>query len=107
MPSAASNASPTSSAQGVSWRLDDLYQSIDDPKIERDLALALSQGRAFEKTCRGKVAALPSKDAQALREAIALLEELYELMDMPAVHASLVHAARTDDPRHGALLSRT
>jgi oligoendopeptidase F len=28
-------------------------------------------------------------------------------MDRSAVYASLVHAAKTDDPRHGALLSRT
>jgi oligoendopeptidase F len=28
-------------------------------------------------------------------------------MDRPAVFASLVHAARTDDPKHGALLTRT
>src|SRR5437660_2442967 len=28
-------------------------------------------------------------------------------MDKPAVYAMLVHSAKTDDPRHGALLSRT
>src|SRR5216684_1258574 len=35
------------------------------------------------------------------------LDGLYEQMDKPAVYASLVHAAKTDDPRHGALLART
>src|SRR6266536_1333477 len=28
-------------------------------------------------------------------------------MDRPLIYASLLHAAQTDDPRHGALLSRT
>ena len=28
-------------------------------------------------------------------------------MDRPSVYAGLLHAAKTDDPRHGALLART
>ena len=39
-------------------------------------------------------------------EALKELESLYEQMDRPAVYAGLVHAARTDDPKHGALLAR-
>ena len=35
------------------------------------------------------------------------LEGLSEQMDRPAVYAGLLHAAKTDDPRHGALLART
>ena len=42
-----------------------------------------------------------------LRAALSELETLYEQMDRPLVYASLLHAAQTDDPRHGALLSRT
>src|SRR5437870_727499 len=35
------------------------------------------------------------------------LEGLSEQMDKPLIYASLVHAAKTDDPRRGALLSHT
>ena len=35
------------------------------------------------------------------------LESLSELMDRSAIYASLVHAAKTDEPRHGALLAFT
>src|SRR5262249_54151331 len=42
-----------------------------------------------------------------LLAALHELEGLYEQMDRPAVYASLVHAAKTDDPKRGALLART
>jgi oligoendopeptidase F len=35
------------------------------------------------------------------------METLSELMDRPLIYASLVHAAKSDDPHHGAILSRT
>ena len=98
---------PTSSATGIAWNLHDLYQSIDDPKIDQDLAAALARAQAFETSYRGKIAELNDGAAATLMTAVAELESLFELMDKPAVYASLVHAARTDDPRHGALLSKT
>src|SRR5207237_5166301 len=54
---------------------------------------------------RINVAGGPS--AELLLAAVKELESVFEQMDKPAVYASLVHAAKTDDPRHGALLSRT
>ena len=45
--------------------------------------------------------------AEALATALRELEGLYEQMDKPLVYAHLLHAARTDDPRHGALLAHT
>src|SRR3954451_21104952 len=95
---------PSSSADGVAWDLSDLYHGLDDPAIVRDLDTALGRAQRFETTYRGKVAA-PTVDvlAAAMRE----LESLYEQMDRSSVYAGLVHAAKTDDPAHGALLSRT
>ncbi len=98
---------PTNSAAGIAWDLRDLYADVADVRIEQDLAAALERAQAFEKAYRGKVAALDAGGAALMRTAMEELESLYELMDKPAVYASLVHAARTDDPRHGALLSRT
>jgi oligoendopeptidase F len=42
-----------------------------------------------------------------LLNAVVELESLYEQMDRPLVYAMLLHSGKTDDPKHGALLSRT
>jgi oligoendopeptidase F len=98
---------PTSSADGVSWDLSDLYQGVDDPAIASDLDSALKRAQAFEAAYRGKIQIDGGPDGDLLRTALAELESLSEQMDRPAVYASLVHAAKTDDPRHGALVART
>jgi oligoendopeptidase F len=99
--------SKPASAEGVAWDLRDLYQGIDDPAIEQDLAKALELAQAFEKSYRGRIVGLQAGQADLLWTAVRELEELSEQMDKPAIYASLVHAARTDEPRHGALLART
>jgi oligoendopeptidase F len=98
---------PTSSAAGIAWNLDDLYRGLDDARLDLDLAEALKRAQAFERMHRGKIAALTPASHEHLRAAVAELESIYEQMDRPLAYASLVHAARTDDPRHGALLSKT
>jgi oligoendopeptidase F len=98
---------PASSASGIAWDLKDLYRDVADPHIDRDLEAALAQAQAFEKAYRGKIAGLEGSEAAFLREAVQELERLYELMDKAAVYASLIHAAKSDEPRHGALLSKT
>lgn len=98
---------PASSAAGVAWNLGDLYKGVDDPTIDADLAQALKRAQAFEAKYRGKIETLTAGAAGLLREALVELEGMSEQMDRPAVYAGLVHAAKTDDPRHGALLSRT
>jgi oligoendopeptidase F len=98
---------PTSSADGVAWDLGDLYQGPDDPGIDRDLEGAQRRAEAFEAAYRGKIDVPGGPPAEVLRAALVELEGLYEQMDRPAVYAGLLHAAKTDDPRRGALLSRT
>jgi oligoendopeptidase F len=93
------------SAAGVAWDLTDLYDSPDDPCLNQDLDEALRRAQSFEKTYRGKIADGPSADV--LLAAVQELEGLAEQMDKPLIYAHLVHAARTDDPKHGALMSRT
>jgi oligoendopeptidase F len=100
-------ARPTSSADGVAWDLRDLYAGVDDPAIDRDLDAAATRAAAFESAYRGKIDAPGGPSADLLASAMRELESLAEQMDRPIIYASLVHAARTDDPRHGALLART
>ncbi len=104
---AVQNAPPRSSADRVAWNLADLYAGVDDPAINRDLETALKRARAFESTYRGKIDVSGGPAADALLAAVRELEGLSEQMDRPIIYASLVHAAKTDDPKHGALLART
>src|SRR4051794_41839666 len=96
----------TRSAEGVAWDLSDLYEGPDDPRIARDLDGALERARAFEAAYRGKILADGGPSAELLLAAIAEFEALSEQMDRPSVFAGLLHAAKTDDPRRGALLTR-
>ena len=108
MAAAANDASthlPSSSADGISWDLGDLYSGIDDPQLASDLDQALRRARAFEAAYRGKIESGPT--ARLLETSLAELEGLSEQMDRPAVYAGLLHASKTDDPRHGALLAQT
>jgi len=98
---------PTSSADGITWELGDLYNGVDDPRITRDLDEALQRAQAFEAAYRGTINVPGGPTAELLLKAVAELESLSEQMDRPAVYAGLVHAAKTDEPKHGALLSRT
>src|SRR5262249_533078 len=100
-------ARPTSSADGVAWNLGDLYAGLDDPQITHDLETALRRGEAFEAAYRGKIDVPGGPPEDVLLAAVREMESLSEQMDKPAIYASLVHAAKTDDPRHGALLMRT
>ncbi len=97
----------TSSADGVAWDLGDLYQDLDDPQIARDLESALRRAQAFEAAYRGKVNVPGGPPPELVLGALRELEGLSEQMDRPAVYAGLLHAAKTDDPRRGALLTRT
>src|SRR5262245_31386275 len=102
-----SAAPAASSAAGVVWNLADLYAGLDDPRLLEDLAQAKARAQAFEANCRGKIATLTASQAGWLRDALAELENLSEQMDKPLVYAMLVHSAKTDEPRHGALLAKT
>ena len=98
---------PTSSASCVTWDLRVLYASVDDPGITRDLDEALHRAQAFEAAYRGKIDVPAGPSPELLKKALDELESLYEQMDKSAVYAGLVHAAKTDDPKRGALVSRT
>src|SRR5262245_21848750 len=98
---------PVSSADSVAWDLGDLYSAIDDPVIKRDLQSALERAQAFESAYRGKIGLDTGPPVVLLGAALQELESLSEQMDRPVIYASLVHAARTDDVGHGALLSHT
>src|SRR5262245_27450617 len=97
---------PASSADGVRWNLRDFYESIDDPRIAQDLEQATERAKKFEGAYRGQVQREGGPSPEQLRSAVEELEAISEQMDRPMCYASLLHAAKTDEPRHGALLSK-
>lgn len=96
-----------SSAAEVRWNLEDLYASLDNPRLDEDLAAALRRAQDFERTYRGQINHQPPPSAAALRAALEELESLSEQMDRAGIFGMLAHSAQTDDPRRGALLSKT
>ena len=101
------HARETSSADGIAWDLKDLYGGVDDPQINRDLEDALRRAQAFEGAYRGKIDLEGGPEPALLLAALTELEGLAEQMDRPSVYAGLLHAAKTDDARRGALLAHT
>ncbi len=77
------------------WNLADLYQSMDDPGIERDLSAANDEAEALNKAGKGKLAEL---DGEALAAFIRRYEKVEDLLGRVYSYASLLHAAKSDDP---------
>jgi oligoendopeptidase F len=103
----ATETKPTSSADGVTWDLSELYAGPDDPRIDADLDAALARAQAFESTYRGTIDVEGGPDPAQLLAAVVELEGLSEQMDRSSVYSGLLHAAKSDDPRRGALLAHT
>jgi oligoendopeptidase F len=98
---------PLSSAERVTWNLADLYASVSDPQIDADIRKSQEEAKAFAAKYRGKISVPGGPDAAVLAQAMQDVETLSERMDKPLIYAHLVHAAKTDEPKHGALLSKT
>ncbi|MDC4206439.1 MAG: M3 family oligoendopeptidase [Candidatus Manganitrophus sp.] len=88
------------------WNLSDLYQGIDDPKIEADLRDSLQQAERFEQQYRGRILS-DEMTGKRFFEALEELESIRERVDRVLAYAYLVFAADTQNPKHGALLQRT
>lgn len=91
-------------AAGIRWDLRDLYGGVDDPRIEEDICCARTRAEEFRRRYQGHVAEL---HGPALREAVAEMESILELVGRWSSYADLLHAAQVDVPRHGALLAHT
>lgn len=93
--------SPASSAKGICWNLDDLYQGLKDPTIKADQQSVLRDAKAFDEAYRGRVGDLTP---EALKEALARMEGLLSTSLRSLIYTHLVFAADTANPRHGASL---
>lgn len=90
-------------AEEVRWDLSDLYNGVDDPQIERDIAQTTARADAFAATYRGRVLSL---DAEALYQAIAEYEAIVEAANRLGAFAHLIWTTDAANSRYGALLQR-
>jgi len=82
------------------WNLADLYESLDDPRIKRDLAQAEADCIAFEKDYKGRLIALATgaNAGAALAEPVRRYEKIEDLLGRLISYAGLVYSGNTTDP---------
>ena len=76
------------------WDLSDLYQSMDDPAIERDLTSANETADALIQEGQGKLAGM---EGRVLAAFIQRYETIEDVIGRIYSFASLLHAAKSDD----------
>jgi oligoendopeptidase F len=90
-------------AEEVAWDLSDLYESGDDPRIERDVEETDAAAAAFRERYYGKVVEL---SAAELAEAIDERERIESIFTRAIYYAHLQFSTNMADPARGALLAR-
>lgn len=93
-------------AQGVTWNLTDLYDSMKDPKIEQDLAKGEELAKSFEITYKPIFETPPAAEKFPMGEMMEKLKELSILLTKPGVFSHLSFAAKTNDPAIGAFMQK-
>jgi oligoendopeptidase F len=83
------------------WKLADLYETPDAPKLKADLADSDSRADTMQARYAGKLAALldGGKGGAALAEAVREFEALNDLLGRVVSYAGLLYAADTSDPK--------
>ena len=92
-----------SGAEGITWDLSDLYSSLKDKRIERDIRDIFHKAEAFEKKYRGKINS-PKITPKFLFSAVENLEAISEKIGKLLSFAYLVFAGNTGNPENGAFL---
>ena len=93
-----SGKSPRNSSRNElpGWDLGDLYQSIDDPRIEKDLAAYAGLNRKLARQYKGKLAAISGKE---FFESLQMVEKTGVLGSKLAVYAYLNMVTRMKDQK--------
>lgn len=87
------------------WDLSDLYKSIDDPNIERDLHLLEQKALDFQERYRERVLTASLSDLE-FSNALDSYEEINRLSARIGSFASLLYSTNTTDAARGALLQK-
>ncbi len=94
------------SAQGITWDLNDLFSSYDDPRIDATLNQCRAQAEAFAERYRGRIEDANSLTAETVFQALQALEAIQESLNRVASYAGLLYAADTSRPEYQDLEQR-
>ncbi len=89
-------------AEDVRWDLSDLYSSLNDEKIKKDMAETERLADLFSEKYRGKV---PSLSVSELAEAMSIYDKILDYLDKLGSFAYLSWSADTKNQELGRLLS--
>ncbi len=95
----------TSSADGISWDLEDLYEGPDDEQLKKDFKEVTEKAENFRNKYRGRIEdckLTPSEFKDAMDE----YEGIYEKIGKIYSFANLYYSLDTQDPNRGALLQK-
>ncbi len=87
------------------WNLSDLFTGIDDPKIDETLTKQLARAKRFNKLYRNTMTKI--RKAEEITTILKEYESILQEASKPEIYGSLVHAADSKNPKHGALLQKT
>ncbi|HFQ80836.1 MAG TPA: oligoendopeptidase F [Desulfobacterales bacterium] len=87
----------------VIWRLSDLYQDLNDPQIDKDIAHCRREAEDIEKEYKGRVAVLSPEDMLLLTQR---LEKLAVHRGRLSTFAFLNFTTQTPNPEAGAFLQK-
>jgi oligoendopeptidase F len=90
-------------AAQVTWNLNELFENLDDPKIQEAIAQATAGADEFEKKYHGNIADL---SAEGLLQCIQELEAFQEKYGNLTLYASLAFAADMTQPKAQSLHDR-
>jgi len=95
----------SSSADGIEWDLEDLYEGPDDENLKHDMKNVLKEADNFRDKYRGKIEDCKLSPSE-LKEAMDEYEEIYEKISKVGSFANLYYSLDTQDPDRGALLQK-
>ncbi len=86
------------------WDLSDLYAGPEDPRLAADLDRVEAEARAFEQRLAGRLPTLPG---DAMAQAIADYERMWEALGRVTSFAGLVFAGDAEDAANGRFYQTT
>jgi len=89
----------------VHWNLGDLYDGIDDPRIDETLNASQARAERFERDYKGRINT-PVLTAETLGAALREYENIQQEASKPGYFASLLFVTDTGDQARGAFLQK-
>lgn len=95
------NAANENGVEDIQWDLSDLYNSIDDPALQKDKTQVRQQAKQFANDYRGNVTEF---DAKQMHQALQKYEDIIERLNKIGSFAQLIWSTDTANAKYGKLV---